>query len=167
MIEKIFRKYLEIKSINQLNKVIKPAGNHSLELVDPIDFQLNKFLYKQVGKKYRWIDRLEWSDKEWIDYLSNKNLYTYILKSNLNIAGFFELKFYQKKKEVEIPYFGILEEYFGKKLGGYLLSEAISLSFGIGAERVWLQTSSLDNKNAIKNYISRGMKIFKSETLNI
>ena len=80
MIEKIFRKYLEIKSINQLNKVIKPAGNYSLELVDPIDFQLNKFLYKQVGKKYRWIDRLEWSDKEWIDYLSNKNLYTYILK---------------------------------------------------------------------------------------
>ena len=26
-----------------------------------------------------------------------------------------------KKKEAEIAYFGILEEYFGKKLGGYLL----------------------------------------------
>ena len=26
-------------------------------------------------------------------------------------------------------YFGILEEYFGKKLGGYLLSEAIKKSF--------------------------------------
>ena len=31
--------------------------------------------------------------------------------------------------------------------------------------RVWVHTCSLDHKNALPNYQSRGMKIFKSETL--
>ena len=70
-----------------------------------------------------------------------------------------------KAKEAEIAYFGILEEYFGKGLGGYLLSEAIKISFKLGGVRVWVHTCSLDHKNALLNYQSRGMKIFKSETL--
>ena len=68
-------------------------------------------------------------------------------------------------KEAEIVYFGILEEYFGKKLGGYLLSIAIKKSFTFGCDRVWVHTCSLDHDNALKNYLARGMKIFKSETL--
>ena len=61
--------------------------------------------------------------------------------------------------------FGILEEYIGKQLGGYLLSEAIKISFNIGAKRIWVHTCSLDHKNALQNYLSRGMKVFKSENL--
>ena len=64
-----------------------------------------------------------------------------------------------------MAYFGILEEYFGQKLGGYLLSEAIKKSFTFDTQRVWAHTCSLDHQNALKNYIARGMKIFKSETL--
>ena len=71
----------------------------------------------------------------------------------------------KKKKEIEIAYFGILEEYFGKRLGGFLLSEAIKISFSLDAKRVWLHTSSLDHKNALKNYLSRGMTVFKSEVI--
>ena len=73
--------------------------------------------------------------------------------------------FNKDSREAEIAYFGILEEYFGKKLGGYLLSEAIKFSFKLGCTRVWVHTCSLDHKNALLNYLSRGMKIFKSETL--
>ena len=73
--------------------------------------------------------------------------------------------FYENNKEAEIAYFGILEEYFGKKLGGYLLSEAIKNSFNQGAKRVWVHTCSLDHENALKNYLARGMKVFKTETL--
>jgi hypothetical protein len=35
----------------------------------------------------------------------------------------------------------------------------------VGCIRVWVHTCSLDHKNALLNYLSRGMKIFKSETL--
>jgi len=74
---------------------------------------------------------------------------------------------HQNIKEIEIAYFGILDEYFGKRLGGYLLSEAIKLSFSKASLRVWVHTCSLDHENALKNYLARGMKIFKSEELII
>ena len=86
-------------------------------------------------------------------------------KEKNEIVGYYELLFNENNKEAEIVYFGILGEYFGKKLGGYLLSEAIKNSFILGAKSVWVHTCSLDHKNALKNYLARGMKIFKTETL--
>jgi ribosomal protein S18 acetylase RimI-like enzyme len=163
--EKIYRSYLEIRSLGELIEVKNPSENCSVELADAKDFQLNKFFYKTIGKNCQWIDRLIWTDLNWIDYISNDRLFTYILKDESEIAGYFELLFNKQSKEAEIAYFGILEEYYGKKLGGYLLSEAIKSSFYMGAERVWVHTCSLDHKNALKNYLARGMKNFKSETL--
>ena len=165
MTDKILRKYLELKSLEDFKEAKKPSEDYSVELTDPRDFQLNKFFYKNIGKNCQWVDRLVWTDLNWIDYLSKKKISTYILKDKNEIAGYFELIFNQDSKEVEIAYFGILEEYFEKKLGGYLLSEAIKLSFSMGSLRIWVHTCSLDHKNALGNYLSRGMKIFKSETL--
>ena len=165
MTEKILRKYLEIKSLEDFNEVKKPSENYFVNLIDPKDFQLNKFFYKEIGKNCQWIDRLVWNDDNWIDYVSNEKLFTYVLKDNEEIAGYFELIFDENTKEAEIAYFGILDEYLGKKLGGYLLSNAIKLSFSMGSLRVWVHTCSLDHKNALKNYLARGMRVFKSETL--
>ena len=165
MIEEIFRKYLEIKSVNDLNEVQIPSNSYSLNLIEPEDFQFNKYLYKKIGRKYQWIDRLVWTDQNWIAYVSNKKLSTYVLKNNNDLVGYYELIFDKEIKEIKIAYFGILEEYFGKRLGGFLLSEAIKISFSLDAQRVWLHTSSLDHENALKNYLSRGMTVFKSEIL--
>ena len=165
MTEKIFRNYLEIKSLEDFKEVEAPSQYSFVELLNPKDFQLNKFFYKNVGKNHHWIDRLIWTDLNWIEYVSNKKLFTYVLKEKNEIAGYYELLFYENNKEAEIAYFGILEEYFGKKLGGYLLSEAIKNSFNHGAKRVWVHTCSLDHENALKNYLARGMKVFKTETL--
>ena len=165
MKEKILRNYLELKSIEDFKEVKKPLENYSIELVKPKDFQLNKFFYKNIGKNCHWVDRLIWTDLDWIKYISDEKLFTYILKDKYELAGYFELLFNKEKKEAEILYFGILEEYFGKKLGGYLLSEAIKFSINLGCTRVWVHTCSLDHKNALFNYQSRGMRIFKSETL--
>ena len=165
MKEKIFRNYLELKSFKDFKKVKKPLDDYLVDLVDPKDFQLNKFFYKDIGKNCQWVDRLVWTEMDWIKYISNEKLFTYVLKDKAQVAGYFELLFNKSTKEAEIAYFGILEEYFGKKLGGYLLSEAITTSFTLGCIRVWAHTCSLDHKNALGNYLSRGMKIFKSETL--
>ena len=74
---------------------------------------------------------------------------------------------HSEKQEVEIAYFGLLEEFQNKKLGSYLLSQAIQKSFKENINRVWVHTCTLDHKNALNNYIARGMKIFKTETINI
>jgi GNAT superfamily N-acetyltransferase len=165
--QEVQRNYLEIKSIQDLNEVIEPNEDYSLDLLEPINFQLNKFFYKNIGKKHKWIDRLVWTEAQWIDYVSNKNVKTYVFKFKNDLAGFFELISHSEKKEVEIAYFGLLEEFQNKKLGSYLLFQAIQKSFNGGIDRVWVHTCSLDHKNALNNYIARGMKIFKTETVKI
>ena len=162
MIEKIERFYLEINNINDLK--INPISSDcfSLKEASKDNFDLNKFFYKQIGKGHQWIDRLIWQDKDWLKYISNENLRTYILKKENDLVGYFELIF--NNNDCEIAYFGILEEFIGKGYGGFLLSEALKIGFK-RAKRIWVHTCSLDHPNAIENYKSRGMKIFKTEIL--
>jgi GNAT superfamily N-acetyltransferase len=165
--QEVKRSYLEINSLQALKEVPKPSDNYYLNLLDPINFQLNKFFYKNIGQKHRWVDRLIWNESQWIDYFSNNRVKTYVFKHKKDLVGFFELIFHLEKNEVEIAYLGLLEEYQNKKLGSYLLSLAIKKSFIKDINRVWVHTCSLDHKNALQNYIARGMKIFKSEILKI
>ena len=81
MIISVKRNFLELKNINELIKKNKPEDNYSIEKTKP-DFQLNRFFYKQIGKKYRWTDRLIWTDLQWSNYVSNKNLETYVIKND-------------------------------------------------------------------------------------
>ena len=137
MTQEVERNYLEIHSIRDLNEAVKPNKDCSLNLLEPINFQLNKFFYKNIGKKHKWTDRLVWTEAQWIEYVSSKKVKTYILK------------------------------YQNKKLGSYLLSKAIKKSFVKNINRVWVHTCSLDHKNALTNYVNRGMKIFKTEIIKI
>tara|TARA_B100000287_G_C20512884_1_gene733778 strand:- start:501 stop:1004 length:504 start_codon:yes stop_codon:yes gene_type:complete len=167
VIKNVERNYLEIYSIKELNDDEKKPIDFSLNLLDPKDFQLNKFFYKNVGKNHQWVDRLIWTDKQWTEYVCNKDVQTYVLKKKSDLAGYFELILHRDKNEIEIAYLGLLEEYQNQKLGSFLLSEAIKNSFLIKVKRVWVHTCSLDHKNALNNYLSRGMKIFKKEKISL
>ena len=160
------RNFLELKDLKNLKTNPTNKNKYLVKKVKP-DFQLNKFFYKQVGKKHRWIDRLSWSDEKWVNYISNQNLETYVISEKNHLAGFFELLYNPELKETEISYFGLLEEYIGKGIGGYALSIAIKKSFEKQIKRVWLHTCTLDHPNALKNYIARGMTVFKKEKVNI
>tara|TARA_B110001452_G_C15101446_1_gene384048 strand:+ start:93 stop:596 length:504 start_codon:yes stop_codon:yes gene_type:complete len=165
--KKIERNYLEISSLMDLNDSSNSYKSYQVQLVQPVDFQLNKFFYKNIGKKHNWVDRLIWTEKKWIEYTSNEKVKTYVLKKDEDLAGYFELIIHKDKNEIEIAYLGVLEEYQNQKLGSYLLSSAIKNSFIIKPKRVWVHTCSQDHKNALKNYIARGMKVFKKEIVVI
>ena len=165
MNKKVERNYLEISSLEDFKDSFYYSEKYCVELVNPVDFQLNKFFYKNVGKNHYWVDRLVWTEQQWIGYVSDKKVKTYVLKVKGDFAGYFELILHSNKREVEIAYLGLLEEYQNQKLGSYLLSSAIKNSFLNKPKRVWVHTCSLDHQNALKNYISRGMKIFKTETV--
>ena len=165
MNKKIERNYLEINSLAELKDSNSSPEGYSVKLVQPTDFQLNKFFYKNIGKNHNWVDRLIWTEKQWIEYTSDEKVLTYVLKKDNELGGYFELILHND--EIEIAYLGLLEEYQNQKLGSYLLSSAIKNSFLRKPKRVWVHTCSLDHKNALTNYISRGMKVFKKETITI
>ena len=160
------RNFLELRDLKNLRFNSSKQNKFLIKKIKP-DFQLNKFFYKQVGKKHRWIDRLSWTDEKWINFISNKNLETYVISESKDLVGFFELLYSPELEETEISYFGLLEEYIGKGIGGYALGEAIKKSFKKNIKRVWLHTCTLDHPNALKNYIARGMKVFRKENINI
>ena len=167
MNKEIERNYLEIYSIEDLKDPLIFSDKYFIKMVEPSDFQLNKFFYKNVGKDHHWVDRLVWTDKQWIDYVSDKKIKTYILQNKDDLAGYFELIFHGSLNEVEIAYLGLLKEYHNQKIGSFLLSSAIKEAFSKKSKRVWVHTCSLDHKNALNNYLSRGMKIFKKEKVFI
>ena len=113
----IERNYLEINSIEELNEPTNLASDFAIELVQPDNFQLNKFFYKKIGKSHHWVDRLVWTDTKWMNYTSDNSIKTFVLKKKDDLAGYFELIIHKDKKEVEIAYLGLLEEYHNQKLG--------------------------------------------------
>lgn len=83
-------------------------------------------------------------------------------------AGYFELQL-QEHDSVEIVYFGLVPEFIGKGLGGWLLARAVeeAWAMGEGARRVWLHTCTLDSERALPNYKARGFREFKTQRLEV
>ena len=77
MSTKVERNYLEINSLKDLKKSKFSPDDCLIDLSDPADFQINKFFYKSIGKEHRWTDRLVWTDKQWMKYISDQNVKTY------------------------------------------------------------------------------------------
>ena len=50
MTEEVKRSYLEINSLKDLQESEKPSDDYIVKLIEPTDFQLNKFFYKNIGK---------------------------------------------------------------------------------------------------------------------
>ena len=163
---KVQRFFLELKKEKKNNQSIIFPKNIKFLFETKKDININKFFYRQVGRDHFWRDRLLWSDNEWKKYINNKNLETGIMKINNELVGFYEQEFHKDKNEIELIQMGILKEYQGKKLGSYLLRYIIQNVFAQNVERLWVHTCSLDHKHALKNYLSRGLKIFKEEEVD-
>jgi ribosomal protein S18 acetylase RimI-like enzyme len=124
--------------------------------------EFNRFLYTAVGGDWHWRDRLTWSYAHWMIYLDRPELETWVAYQRGTPAGYVELES-QPGGDVEIVYFGLLPQFIGQGIGGYLLTQAIQRGWAMGAARVWVHTCSLDHPGALSNYQARGLRIFKEE----
>jgi ribosomal protein S18 acetylase RimI-like enzyme len=119
-------------------------------------------LYRDVGERWHWRDRLAWSDERLTRHLEREDVAVYVVRVGDDIAGYFELERHEDQS-VEIAYFGIRPEFFGRGLGGELLTRAVQEAWRFGAARVWLHTCTLDSPRALPNYLARGFQAFKEE----
>ena len=164
---KVNRFFLEKKKKQETNQVPVVPLKTQVYLEKKKDIDINKFFYRQVGKDHFWRDRLLWSDKEWQKYLNNKNLETGIMKHDGELIGFYEQEFHVDKNEIELIQMGVLKKFQGKKFGSFLLEYIIYKAFNKNVEKIKVHTCSLDHKHALNNYLSKGFKIFKEETIDI
>jgi GNAT superfamily N-acetyltransferase len=167
MDQKVQRYFLEIKNKKNFNPAV--CGIYNLSIVEQgkEDPQFCKFLYQKIGEDFYWKDRLAWSIDDWANYLENEKLRFFTAYAGEESVGYYEYLYHDDKQEVEITYMGIFKNYFGRKLGAYLLTHALESGWKHNPKRIWVHTCTLDHPNALRNYIARGMSIFKKELVSV
>jgi ribosomal protein S18 acetylase RimI-like enzyme len=154
--------YLEMTDPRALRPKAFGRGDLLIRRAETPCPELNRFLYTAVGGDWYWIDRLPWTYRQWLDYVSRPELQTWVAYLAGTPAGYFELEA-QADANVEIAYFGLLPQFLGQGLGGPLLTAAVERAWAMGAARVWLHTCTLDHPTALANYQARGFRIYKTE----
>ena len=156
--------YLEMNASGDLRPPTK--DNDRVEVKQRVvpDPLLSRYLYSTVGKDHYWIDRLHWTDEQWLERLGQPNVEMWVAYLMGSMAGYFELDM-EEQGNVEIAFFGLLPRFIGRGIGGHLLTVATQRAWQMGASRVWLHTSSLDHPHALSNYQARGFRVFKREVV--
>ncbi|GAB1541296.1 GNAT family N-acetyltransferase [Scytonema sp. NUACC21] len=143
MLVEITTWYLEMLDSKQLQPVQPRNNKLKIEQAEIPSPEFSRFLYTSVGGDWYWLDRLNWNYERWLAYLNRPELETWVAYVSGTPAGYIELEV-QPEKNVEVAYFGILQQFIGQRLGGHLLSVGVERAWAIGANRVWVHTCSLD-----------------------
>jgi GNAT superfamily N-acetyltransferase len=158
----VLKTYLQLESRADLKPSPCPDPLARVEQVAGAPASFFRYLYEEVGRGHGWVDRLAWSDDELRARLAQPGVSLHLLSVAAAPAGYFELEAHADAS-VEIAYIGLLPEFRGRGLGGYLVSEAARAAWTRGAARVWLHTCTLDAPAALPNYLARGFRPFKEE----
>ncbi len=110
------RTYLEMTSRAQLKPARLDDPDLSVRRVDPPAPDVWRYLYTEVGRQYRWFDRLPWTDEEARAYLDDPSISLWVLEVRGETAGYFELR-REDDGAVEIVYFGLLPVFTGRGPG--------------------------------------------------
>lgn len=156
------RSYLEMRDRSALRPARVGDPDVTVEQVGAVTPDFWRYLYGEVGRRYHWVDRLGWSDDDILEYLGDPAVSLWVTMVAGQLAGYFELR-REPDGAVEIVYFGLLDPFIGRGLGGHMLTEAVERAWDLGATRVWLHTNTLDHPAALPNYLKRGFAVFKTE----
>ncbi|HEX6695392.1 MAG TPA: GNAT family N-acetyltransferase [Solirubrobacteraceae bacterium] len=158
----IVRTHLEIDD----PAALCPAGpprldDVEIERIEPPDGELSRWFYVEVGAAHNWVDNRGRSAAEWQAWA--ERVETWVACVGGERAGYYELRV--GDGSVEVAYFGLLARFQGAGLGGFLLTHALQRGLAL-APRVWLHTNTQDGAAALPNYLARGLRPFRTETLD-
>ena len=162
MTETAIRTYLEMRDRTALCRASLDDPSIRIEQVHQCPPSFWRYLYTEVGRAYRWVDRLPWTAAEIRAYLDAPNVTLWLMTRAGAPAGYFELR-HDNVGGIEIVYFGLLPEFTGRGLGGHLLTAATEIAWSYDPNRVWLHTNTMDHPSALPNYLKRGFTAFQSE----
>lgn len=129
-----------------------PVNVHTAILSAPqIPLAFYRFLYRQVGSRWHWVDRLRMDDETLAATLNDKRNGVTVLYVNGAPAGFFEL-LQIDEDTVELSHFGLFERALGLGIGKWFLLQTLYAAWASGPKRVTVTTNSLDHPRALQLY---------------
>ena len=120
-----------------------------------IPLHFYRYLYRQVGKRWQWYERLRLSNDELSAVIHAPHVSICVLYVDGAPAGFFELS-RQADDVVELSYFGLFERAMGLGIGKWFLLQALYAAWQGSPSKVTVSTNSLDHPRAIQLYQMMG-----------
>ncbi len=116
---KVVRTYLEMTSPGQLRPAPTPSPAPRIERLEESTLALFRLLSPQVGRAYRWTDRLAWSDSEIQEYLRTPGVWIWLMSWEESPAGYFELREHgDRSVEIGTVMFGRRNPETGEEIPG-------------------------------------------------
>ena len=121
-----------------------------------------RYLYDTVGGDWMWHERRRLSDEALGHIIRDPLVEVYVMYVAGVPGGYIELD-RRVSGEVEIAYFGLVPDYIGRGLGGYLLGWGVNRAWRRGVQRVWVHTCNFDHPRAIATYQRAGFAPYRQE----
>lgn len=130
----------------------------------PADYRA---LYRAVGERWLWWERLVLSDAALAAILDDPLVEIRLLRIGGDVAGFSEIDRRAGEDAVEIAFLGLKPAFVGKGLGAVLLSATVRAAWQGPTRRVWLHTCNHDHPRALALYRAAGFCPVRVETILI
>jgi len=153
--------YLQMMSPPTTAPKPMPPGAMVMQAIKPT-VSFYRYLYNTVGQDWLWGDRRKWSDAELAAEVQHPLVEVQVLYYEGVPAGYVELD-RRQPSEVELAYFGLMPEFIGRGLGGFMLNWTIHRAWSYLPRRVWLHTCTLDHPQALAVYQKAGFEIYQCE----
>ncbi|TPI49947.1 GNAT family N-acetyltransferase [Mesorhizobium sp. B2-9-1] len=114
-------------------------------------------LYRAVGGPVQWDQRLRMSEADLEKLLADDATHIHVLRVAGEAAGFCEFN-NVGEEAVELVHFGLVPAFQGKRLGPFLLDQALRAAWSHRPRRLWLHTDTYDHPAAQSVYGGAGFK---------
>ncbi len=127
----------------------------------PVHFY--RYLYDAVGHDYHWVDRKRLSDEDLKAIIEADSTEITVVYVDGAPAGFGEID-YSDPDQPRIAYFGVMKEFQGRGVGGFLLDTLVRSAWSRGITMLSVETCTLDHPNALATYQKIGFVPTAQET---
>jgi len=124
-----------------------------------------RHLYRSVGERYRWVDRLVMPVDELRAIIQDDRVEISVLAVDGQTAGYSELD-RRQANEIELTYFGLFPGFVGKGLGTYFLDWTLRKAWSFQPRRVWIHTCDLDHPAALPTYLKAGFTVYDEKIID-
>ena len=135
--------------------VEKPFEELRLRRVGNPDPGWYRTIFRLIGENWLWFSRLLLDDAALTAIVHDPAVEVFTLDLGGPDKGFLELDC-RAFPEIEVAFFGLVPELFGRGVGAWLMSEALRAAWGHKPDRVVIHTCTLDHPVALRFYLRCG-----------
>ncbi|ESY08527.1 GNAT family N-acetyltransferase [Mesorhizobium sp. M0924] len=154
----LFVTYMEMRQADLAPARANPAASARV-VRERLDRAAYLSLYRAVGEPVQWDQRLRMPAEELERLLALPSTHIHVLRVEGEAAGLCEFNGVGQP-EVELVHFGLVPVFQGRRLGPFLLDQALRAIWSHAPQGVWLHTDTYDHPAAQSVYRRAGFKAY-------